>query len=511
MAFRMGFLDEFPASAYPSITRTFIPTIRPLPFVSFIFLTYLILLNPLERGAEGTLIEGSDLSHKIWGLGIDDSQTVHLPATSRQSIRQISRPQDHFPPQAPTASSQDEFTLSHYYERDAVIDLSRPATFYGHVGTHRVLSKGTPALPMPASQQTIFVPASANMNAYSSKQRYAPQSEKGLPYVFSAPRSSAFNNAVEQHRHMDAQSLLPTPPSTSSPCWTPIFSHQPEMAISKSMVSNLNPKASKADSYTPKIYSPISNLEDDSSHIRAIMQQNTMHEAEIVYDSKVVPRTHSFQSDPFTIQAYLPTLDSPQVDVVSPCLKVTSDSLHDPFMVFPTNHEKSLHDGILPQTETVGGTQGSTERRRNLSYQQPRSIPLARLIQRRLSSVAEEGQSTKILFSFMQEAQMGGFTGLKGPGPLLESLGRQKPRIGLLDEEIYTREIFTVQTEADRLVYDAESMLHSEEPNVVVKLPQKAKVLRHDVDSNRGKKFQRRRPPPLEPLSTPTQAQGIIR
>lgn len=41
---RMGFLDEFPSSAYPSITRTFIPAIRSLPFVSFLYLTYLIWL-----------------------------------------------------------------------------------------------------------------------------------------------------------------------------------------------------------------------------------------------------------------------------------------------------------------------------------------------------------------------------------------------------------------------------------------------------------------------------------
>lgn len=431
------------------------------------------------------MVEGDDLSHKIWGLGIDDSQMVHLPATSRPSIRQTSQPQDHRPPQAPTASSQDEFTLSHYYERDAVIDLSRPATFYGHVGTQRVLSNRMPALPMPTSQQTMFVPASANMKAYSSKQIYAPQSEKPLPRVFSAPRSSAFDNAAEQHRQLDAQSLLPTPPNTSSPCWTPIFSHQPEMAISKSMVLNL-PKDSKADSYSPKIYSPISNLEDDSNHIRTIMQQNAIHEADVVYDSKIVPRTHSFQNDPFTIQAYLPKLDSLQVDDVSSCLEATSGSFHDPFMAFPTNHENSLHDGILPQTEAGGGTQGSTERRRNLSYQQPRSIPLARLIQRRLSSVAEEDRSTKILFSFLKEAQTGGYTRLKGLS--LESLGRQMPRIGLLDEEIFTREIFAVQTEADdQFFYEAES----DKPNVVVKLPQKASVLRHDFDSNRGKKILR--------------------
>ena len=36
------------------------------------------------------------------------------------------------------------------------------------------------------------------------------------------------------------------------------------------------------------------------------------------------------------------------------------------------------------------------KRRRNLSYQQPRSIPLARLIQWRLSSVAEEGQPIRL-------------------------------------------------------------------------------------------------------------------
>src|SRR5277367_3956608 len=47
------------------------------------------------------------------------------------------QPQDYRPSQAPptTAMSQDELDLSHYYERDTVIDLSRPATFYSHVST----------------------------------------------------------------------------------------------------------------------------------------------------------------------------------------------------------------------------------------------------------------------------------------------------------------------------------------------------------------------------------------
>ena len=104
-------------------------------------------------------------------------------------------------------------------------------------------------------------------------------------------------------------------------------------------------------------------------------------------------------------------------------------------MVFPTNYENSLHRGILPRTEAGSGTQDSVGRRRNFSYQQPRSISLARLIQRRLSSVAEEGQSKIIMmFSFLLDAQTGGFTRFKGLSSL-ESLGRQMPRIRLLDEK----------------------------------------------------------------------------
>jgi hypothetical protein len=503
------------------------------------------------------LVEGDDLSHKIWGLGIDDSQILHFPATStsRPSVRQTSQPRDYCPSQAPptTTSSQDEFTLSHYYERDAVIDLSQPATFYGHVGTQRVCSKQNvehivPTLPVSTGQQTriprltdvkhfatlraknldfekgykaghsstlalglglhtcsrgstvenvtpmyeipsnplntaapIFVPASANVKTYSSKQRYAPQSERLLPYVPSAPRRpSAFNNTAKQHRQPDTQNLLPTPPSTSSPCWTPVFSHQPEMAISNSMVSTLNPQVSKAGSYSPKIYSPISDLEDDSGHIRAIMQQNAIDETDITYDSNVVPRTSSLPRDPFTIQAYLPKLDSLPVDDVSSCLKATPGNLLNPFMAFSTNHENNLHNGTLLEAEPLQagvGIQSLTERRRNLSHQQPRSIPLARLIQRRLSSVAEEDQSTKILFPFLQETQKGRFT---RSGLSLESLGRQMPRIG--DEEIFTTEIFTVRDH--QLGYETDS-------NVVVKLPKKASVLRHDVDSNREKKILR--------------------
>ena len=323
----------------------------------------------------------------------------------------------------------------------------------------------------------IFVPASANVKTYPSKQRYAPQSEKLLPYVLSAPRRpSAFNNTAGQHRQPDTQNLLPTPPSTSSPCWTPVFSHQPEMAISKSMVLTLNPQVSKAGSYSPKIYSPMSDLEDDSGHIRAIMQQNAIDETDITYDSKVVPRMSSLPRDPFTIQAYLPKLDSLPVDVSS-CLKATPGNLHNSFMAFSTNHENNLHDGTLLEAEpsqTGVGIQSLTERRRNLSHQQPRSIPLARLIQRRLSSVVEEDQSTKILFPFLQETQKGGF--IRSKGQSLESLGRQMPRIG--DEEIFTTEIFTVRDH--QFGYETDS-------NVVVKLPKKASVLRHDVDSNREK------------------------
>ena len=146
----------------------------------------------------------------------------------------------------------------------------------------------------------------------------------------------------------------------------------------------------------------------------------------LAHERLVLRTTHS-------IQSYLRKLDSPQIDDAFQCLKVTSGSLHDSFMVFPTNYENSLHGGILPRTEAGSGTQDSAGRRRNLSYQQPRSIPLARLIQQRLSSVVEEGQS-KILFSFLQDAQTEGFTRLKGLSSL-ESLGRQMPRIRLLDEE----------------------------------------------------------------------------
>jgi hypothetical protein len=63
------------------------------------------------------------------------------------------------------------------------------------------------------------------------------------------------------------------------------------------------------------------------------------------------------------------------------------------------------------------------------------------------------------------------------------------PRTGLLDEEIFAPEIFTVKDH--QLVYDSESMPNSAESNVVVKLPQKPCVLRRDVDSNREKKFLR--------------------
>ena len=457
---------------------------------------------------------------------------VHPLVTSRSSVRQASQPQDHHPFRALPAAAMnlDEFALSHYYERDTVIDLSRPAALYGHVGTQRVLSKKNvenvaPALPMTTKRQTqipqlavetfttlrannlkfkesyktkqsntlavglglhtwssrgsrpenlnpiyeissnplntaapVFVPASA-MKAH---QKYAPQSTKPLTYCSAPRRPSVFNNFVEQYQQADTQSLLPTPPSTSSPCWTPIFSHQPEMAISKSSIPTVNPKVSTADSYSPNIYSPISNLEDDSSRIKTIMRP-TIQDSDVACHSKVVPHVLSFQKGPFPFQAYPPKLDSLQVDDVSLYLKATSGSPH----------------GNLPQVEPLQadvGTQGYAERRRNLSYQQPRSIPLVRLIQRRLSSVAEEDPSTKVLSPFLQEAQTGRFTRSKRLS--LETLDPQMLRTGLLDEEIFTTEMFSVRAESDRqLLYEAESMLNSGQSKVVVKLPPKTSIL----------------------------------
>ena len=437
--------------------------------------------------------------------------------------------------------NQDEFALSHYYERDTVIDLSRPAAFYGHVGTQRVLSKKNvehvaPALPMTTKRQTqtpqlavetfttlrannlkfkesyktkqsstlavglglhtwssrgsrpenlnpiyeissnplntaapVFVPASA----MKANQKYAPQSTKPVTYCSAPRRPSVFNNFVEQYQQADAQSLLPTPPSTSSPCWTPIFSHQPEMAISKSSILTVNPKVSTADSYSPNIYSPISDLEDDSSRIKTTMRPNAIQDSDVAYDSKVVPHVLSFQKGPFTFQAYPPKLDSLQVDDVSLYLKATSGSPH----------------GNLPQVEPLQadvGTQGYAERRRNLSYQQPRSIPLVRLIQRRLSFVAEEDPSTKILSPFLQQAQTGGFTRSKRLSS--ETLDPQMLRTGLLDEEIFTAEMFGVRAESDRqLLYETESMLNSGQSNVVVKLPQKTSILCPVVDGGKKK------------------------
>ncbi|KAJ7925019.1 hypothetical protein B0H13DRAFT_2315081 [Mycena leptocephala] len=67
-------------------------------------------------GAEGTIVEGEDLSRMIWGLGIEDagSQPAHSRANSAH-VSHKSTPQSSFPPRLQAQRNSQHNTASHQH------------------------------------------------------------------------------------------------------------------------------------------------------------------------------------------------------------------------------------------------------------------------------------------------------------------------------------------------------------------------------------------------------------
>ena len=128
--------------------------------------------------------------------------------------------------------------------------------------------------------------------------------------------------------------------------------------------------------YDPQIYSPRSDMD---GHWNELGLQPEFFSAQhrLLAETVAIYPSERFYSPACAI-------DRPSCATILPSVALGSSYLD---ALSPSNEAHIPALGLL-QADTPPSS--SLVRRRNLSHQQPRSIPLARLIQRRLSSVAEE-------------------------------------------------------------------------------------------------------------------------
>jgi hypothetical protein len=265
-----------------------------------------------------------------------------------------------------------------------------------------LLSRGVYGSRNPLSSSRSSLPAMR----VSSR----PAVGSALPQILIEPRSPEvpqvpsrrmtameLSHQYQQHQllKMQQQSLLPTPPNSSSPLWSSEFSpynhHSPSPASLK----------------RPVVREHLRDTEV-SEQLRYLMQErlarNIVHEFDV---SPLAPPAQinsvsrldypDYELDPVTSQAltnllatqdfqHLPSLPS---EVLLPTrAQMLPGYLANDVRRYSAPHHDTLLSPASP--EELGHTRGHSQ------HQIPRSIPLARLMQRRLSSVPEEDSSPTI-------------------------------------------------------------------------------------------------------------------
>jgi hypothetical protein len=215
----------------------------------------------------------------------------------------------------------------------------------------------------------VFVPANSNDKQTPSYMRGSDEHASDAYSQIRNPTNYASVTQPQQY-HQQNNDLI-TPPSTSSSSWSPVFTPQHSAINLKEPTSTQ--EVQSLMHRIPMVHSP--DLQDDYSSNRFTIHSNLQEDYE----------GHERCKPAQNFGSHVPTF-SP-IDVgFSANLKEFTRSILRP----EVSTKCSAPSNQLESTCEVVHTDPALERRRNLSYQQPRSIPLARLIQRRLSSVAEE-------------------------------------------------------------------------------------------------------------------------
>ena len=239
-----------------------------------------------------------------------------------------------------------------------------------------------------------------------------PAVGSALPQILIEPRSPEIHQAssrrmtamelahqYQQHQllKMQQQSLLPTPPNSSSPLWSSEFSPYSHPSVSPASLRHQVVREPLRDSEAP----------DQLRHlIRERLGRNILHDPDV---SSLAPPAQinsasrldypGYELDPITSQALTNFFATQDIQHLPP---VPSEVLLPIARAPQTLPEYIGHDArryATPHHDTLVSPTSPEEFRYTRGHPQPqipRSIPLARLMQRRLSSVPEEDSSPTI-------------------------------------------------------------------------------------------------------------------
>ncbi|KAK0212856.1 hypothetical protein DFS33DRAFT_1377312 [Desarmillaria ectypa] len=383
-------------------------------------------------GAEGTIVEGEDMSRMIWGLGTDaplsgdprphpssneERKAVHLPSALTQSqrlktqvlqlaVRQNSQSFPILPtsalskynvstlqsPQVNSSFVSDKPNLcaSHgnsRYERHSNFESTRRASFSEPLQDLSAADDRLVGLGIQWLTNSVAKDTNHPYNSASSFSRISPILPQSGPRLFvesrtnpqltsqviipTGPRMSAIDIA-HQYRIKQLQSALPTPPNSSEPQWSPYFS-----ASSNDMIYHEYDPPMPFD----RFQRPVLEARNPDAELRRFVVKR-MSNPDIFIDD---PPDFSVRPSRPTIHRSLYYHDSQGFFEMSP--PPPGLPPNSPLPPAPSiNVSKPSHSTSMPPSPTSPEFQNHL---RTIS-RQPRSIPLARLIQRRLSAVPEE-------------------------------------------------------------------------------------------------------------------------
>ncbi|KAI0318397.1 hypothetical protein OF83DRAFT_1171137 [Amylostereum chailletii] len=341
-------------------------------------------------GAEGTIIDEQDnLPRMIWGLGTNHQQPSPVPT----GVQDVQLPDHHITVGPPSNVDQS------------------PA---------RDLAKETPASPEKPQKASVYAhtqtPVSSRPDhTHRHTENHPPQhlDRRDMPYarhptqdaiILEQLLSRSQESRPHVNEHSERPSVLPTPPSSSSPLWSSNFSPYQESLLSplsNTYLGGQSPTIPQGSYHSPM---------DPSEQLRRLVHErlNDMGSSFNVASSlapaaQISPITRSSQqpvdfnelSSPQAILNYLAKRDShlspSSVDLRSPSHHRNVSSISLQPVVKPRGHPSNSRSYVPPSP-----TSPEDHHHRPYSHHQPRSIPLARLIQRRLSAVQEEDASSTI-------------------------------------------------------------------------------------------------------------------
>ena len=267
--------------------------------------------------------------------------------------------------------------------------LSRTYGFQNSLSSSRSTGTGLPAMRVSsrpavgsALPQILIEPRSPEIHQVPSRRMTAME--------------LAHQYQQQQLLKMQQQSLLPTPPNSSSPLWSSEFSPYNHQSVSPVSLRHQVVQEQLRDSETSN---QLRHL------VRERLGRNITHDhelASLAHAPQINPVTQltypSYELDPATSQAltsllasqdyqHLPSLSSDALLPVPRTPQTLPGYLGHDVRRYAAPHRDTL---LSPSHEEFRYTRGHPQQ------QVPRSIPLARLMQRRLSSVPEEDSSPPI-------------------------------------------------------------------------------------------------------------------